>query len=179
MAAAADGAGRTTLIANLAEVLARTGLRVAVFALDPSGAPRASSRVTVVPFGTQPERLVSDVSLLDLPLEPNPAALSDADEVVVVVRAGDDVAAVEANLSRLRPAWRRPPARYLLNRFDARLAAHRVSLRLLRARFGARLLDPPVHFEAHAERLFPKESQAAADIAALARTLVPGSTDAQ
>lgn len=179
IASVVRGAGRTTLTANLADVLARTGLRVAAFALDPEGMLPPLSRVTVVPFGAQPEQVLSDVALLDLPAQPGPGALAEADEVLVVLRAGDDTAALESALGRLRPAWRRPPARYLVNQFDARLPAHRAALRLLRARLGARLLEPPVQFEPHGGGLFPRESQAAHDVAAIARTLFPEGADAQ
>lgn len=179
IAAGARGAGRTTIAANLADVLARTGLRVVAFALDPEGSLPVLPRVTVVPYGAQPEQVVSDVSLLDLPAQPNSAALAEADEVLVVMRPGDDTASLESVLGRLRPAWRRAPARYLVNQFDARLPEHLAGLRLLRARLGARLLEPQIHYEPHGGGLFSKESQAAADVAAIARLLFPRDADGQ
>ena len=96
----------------------------------------------------------------------------------MVVRPGEEIAQLEMALLRLRPAWRRAPARYLVNQFDAILASHREELRTLRARLGPRLLEPPVHLEARCEGLFPPESQAAADVAAIARTLLPELADA-
>ncbi len=179
IAGVARRSGRTTLTANLADVLTRRGLRVVAFALDPDGTLPPLPRVTVVPYGAQPEQVVSDVCLLDLPAEPDPAALSEADEVLVVVQPGDDTRPLEALLGKLRPAWRRPPARYLVNQFDARLPAHRAGLQLLRARLGARLLEPQVHFEPHGGGLFAKGSQAAADVVAVARLFFPEGTDAQ
>jgi len=145
--AVARGAGRTIIAANLAEALSRKRLRVSVFSLDPESARPPSGRFAAVAFGAPPERRSIDVALLDLPLQASAAPLADADEVVVVVRPGEEIDSLESALMRLRPAWRRAPARYLLNQFDAVVAEHREVLRSLRARLGPRLLEPPVHFE--------------------------------
>ncbi|HEY2030599.1 MAG TPA: hypothetical protein VGH20_15475 [Myxococcales bacterium] len=176
--AVARGAGRTLIAANLADALGHKRLRVSVFSLDPESARPPPGRYAAVAFGAAPERRSIDVALLDLPLQSSAAPLADADEVVVVVRPGENIEVLEAALARLRPGWRRAPARYLVNQFDAVVAAHREELRSLRGRLGSRLLEPPVHFERGAEGLFPRESQAAADIAAIARTLLPELADA-
>jgi hypothetical protein len=176
--AVARGAGRTIVAANLAEALAHKRLRVCVFSLDPQSARPPPGRYAAVPFGAAPERRSIDVALLDLPLQSSAAPLADADEVVVVVRPGEGIDEVEAALLRLRPGWRRAPARYLVNQFDAVLETHREALRGLRARLGPRLLEPPIHFERGADGLFPKESQAAADAVAIARILLPELADA-
>ncbi|MCA1825658.1 MAG: hypothetical protein LC689_01810 [Myxococcales bacterium] len=98
--------------------------------------------------------------------------LADAEEAIIVLRPGDDPGEFERRLVGLRPAWRRPPARYALNQLDARQVAHRVGLRRLRQQLGPRLMEPAIHFDATAPR-FPPESQPAADVLALSRLLVP------
>jgi hypothetical protein len=83
-------------------------------------------------------------------------ALADADECVIALRPADDRAPLEALLARIRPAWRRAAPWWVVCEFDA----------------GR---DPPprdalvVHSDPAA--LFPSGSQAAADVAALARSL--------
>lgn len=163
------GAGRTTLAVNLAAALASQGQRVALFHHDPLEAPGG---VTLVRFGENPAALSCDVALLDLPAQAQEREIADAHEVVIVLRATDDPASMEALLARHRPAWRRVPARYLVNKFDARRPTDRSGLRALRARLGGRLLDPPVQGDL-AWPLFAPQSQAAADVARLARVLVP------
>ena len=115
--------------------------------------------VGFVPFGQHPAFSIEllgaecDVALLDIPAGHGPTlqqALSEADEVVVVLRPdAESVQAVrptEALLARYRAhSWHRPNGRYVANGFDARRAADRRSLAELRDLLGARLLDPPTH----------------------------------
>lgn len=198
------GTGRTTLAANLTRAFARRGWRSAAFGLDPkadldrhfgpaleeSGLVRWRSRdVGYVPFGRHPALALDalgaecDAILVDTPLLPGQDALTEADEVLVVCAAdGASCLAVPRMedllaQSRMR-AWRRTPARYVVNRFDARRPADREALATLRRALGPRLLHPPVHEDARLARgglVFEAapDSQVAADLAALARALLP------
>lgn len=163
--------GSAQLSANLAQALALRGLRVAAFGVPASVAQ--SRRVQVVEPGVLPSALACDVALI---ADGHEQSLSDADLALIAVRPQDDVTPIDAFLARCRPAWRRAPARYVVEQLDAGKAEDRAGLRSLRARLGARLLEPAVHFDP--SPLFPAHSQAAADVAALVRTLFPAGRDA-
>jgi chromosome partitioning protein len=214
------GVGRTTLCANLADALARRGLRAAAFDLDPraalgtqfaarAGAPPeriddpgparlvrwVAENVGYVPFGRDPamamEQLAAecDVAVLDVPAGISVTlqqALSEADEVLVVLRADresvDAVRPTEALVSRHRmKSWRRTGARYVVNRFDARRSADRESLAALRALLGSRLLAPPIQEDRAVPDALPlgcfiieqaPASQVVQDVAELARQVM-------
>jgi cellulose biosynthesis protein BcsQ len=149
-----------------------------------------------VPFGTDPalalESLaaVCDVALLDTPADARSErlqqALAEADEVLVIVRPdARSIAAVRATeelLANVRRAWRRRRARYLVNQFDGRRRVDRDAVAALRSLVGARLLpvlvqqDEAVRVAFSAGRPLDEVapgSQVVADLATLARELVP------
>ena len=150
--------------------------------------------VGFVPFGQQPAFSVDllaaecDVAIVDVPAGRGPAlqqALSDADELVVVLRPdAESVQAVrptEALLARQRQSWHRGNGRYVVNGFDARRTADRRSLAALRDLLGARLLEPPIQEDravrdALALGRFIDEqapaSQTAHDVAEIARQVI-------
>jgi Flp pilus assembly CpaE family ATPase len=155
-----------------------------------------SSGIGCVPFGVDPalalESLAAscDVALLDTPADPRSEqlqqALSEADEVFIVVRPdARSIAAVRATeelLARVRRAWRRRRARYLVNQFDGRRRVDRDAVAALRSLVGARLVPVLVQQDEAVRAAFgsgrPLEevapgSQVVADLAAIARELVP------
>ena len=71
-------------------------------------------------------------------------ALTLADQVLVVVTAGgaplETVLATEVILEDCLTAEGRPPATYLINRFDGRRQGDRSALAMLRTRLGTRVL---------------------------------------
>lgn len=174
-------------------------LGAAASAMPANEAPfvRWTSRgIGCVPFGADPalalESLAAscDVALLDLPSDARSdhlqQALAEADEVLVVLRpdarSAAAVRATEELLGRVRRAWRRRRARYLVNQFDGRRRLDRDAVAQLRALLGARLLPVLVQQDEAVRAAFasgrPLEevapgSQVVADLAALARELVP------
>ena len=144
------GAGRTTVASNLVAAFERRKRAAALF--TPGESLPACEIVVIDDSGDR--------------------ELVDAEEAMIVLRPDDDPGEFERRLLELRPAWRRPPARYALNQLDARQVAHRVGLRRLRQRLGPHLMEPAIHFDARAPRFAP-ESQPAADVLALSRLLVP------
>jgi cellulose synthase operon protein YhjQ len=155
-----------------------------------------ASGIGCVPFGADPalalESLAAscDVALLDTPADPRSEhlqqALAEADEVLVVVRPDarsiGAVRATEELLARVRRAWRRRRARYLVNHFDARRRLDRDAVAALRSLVGARLVPVFVQQDEAVRAAFasarPLEevapgSQVVADLAALAREIVP------
>src|SRR5579859_1357182 len=167
-------AGSSALAGNLADAFAARGLRVAAFELDPHRPLPRSPRVTLIAFDDAPAASTWELAVIDAGARTQP--LADADEALIALRPRDDPTAIEAMLAKVRPSWRKSPARYVLEQLDAGRPEDRAGLRLLRARLGPRLLEPPVHYEPAGGALFPPESQAAADIAALARALFPAET---
>jgi cellulose biosynthesis protein BcsQ len=167
--------------------------------IDDPGAARlvrwVAENVGFVPFGREPalamELLAAecDVAVLDVPAGISltlQQALSEADEVVVVLRADresvDSVRPTEALLARHRmKSWRRTGARYVINRFDARRSSDRESLAALRDLLGTRLLSPPVQDDRAVPTALPlgrfiteqaPASRVVRDIAELARQLM-------
>jgi cellulose biosynthesis protein BcsQ len=154
-----------------------------------------AENVGFVPSGNDPalamELLAAecDVAVLDVPAGISltlQQALSEADELVVVLRADPEsvqaVRPTEALLARHRmKSWRRTGARYVVNRFDARRRTDRESLAALRELLGPRLLHPPIQEDravGDALRLgrFIDEqapaSQVVGDIAEIARQVI-------
>jgi cellulose biosynthesis protein BcsQ len=200
--ALAPGAGRTTLAAGVARALARRGWRTVALEAGARGDLRRqlAGGTTPLPTATwdgDPSRLLDalagdpEIVVLDAPGAPAravEAALSTADEAVVVVRADalalDAVAGVEALLARARlRRGRRLRSRWVVNAFDARRDRDREALRALRAVVGARLWPHPVQADeavraaAAAGRALEEvapASQVVADLEALAADLAAG-----
>jgi len=129
------------------------------------------------------------VLLVDTGTPPPEDVLSEADELLVVARPDAAslaaVAPMEALLVRTRMrSWRKPRARWLVNRFDGRRRADREALSALRRALGTRVLQTVVQEDRALSRVFASgltiydanpASQAAVDLEALAHELqVPG-----
>jgi cellulose biosynthesis protein BcsQ len=133
---------------------------------------------------------VCEVAVLDTPADGSSdlmqQALAEADDVIVVVRPDarslSTVRAMEELLGRVRRAWRRRRARYLVNRFDGRRQLDRDAVASLRRSLGARLLPTLVQEDEAVRVAFASGrsveevapgSQVVADLQALARELLP------